>query len=60
MELKERLCDVLYDRIYADRSDLAFYLEIARRFPGPILEVGCGHRTDFGTLRPMWGNDLRD
>lgn len=43
LELKSQLKDILYDEIYADRvADVQFYVEIARRFPGPVLEVGCG------------------
>lgn len=33
-----------YDYVvpYRNRNDLQFYLDIARRFQGPILELGCG------------------
>jgi SAM-dependent methyltransferase len=38
----DRFSDVLYDKIYSSRVDLPFYLEIARRYPGRILEAACG------------------
>ncbi len=33
----------LYDAVYADvRDDVPFYVEMARRSGGPVLELGCG------------------
>jgi SAM-dependent methyltransferase len=33
-----------YDHVgpYRDRPDIAFYVELAKRSPGPVLELGCG------------------
>jgi SAM-dependent methyltransferase len=31
-----------YDRLYIQGQDLPFWLEQARRYGGPILELGCG------------------
>lgn len=34
---------VLYDAVYAHLTeDVAFYLDLARRSPGPVLEAACG------------------
>ena len=33
----------LYDTVYADiRDDVPFYVDLARRSGGPVLELGCG------------------
>ncbi|TAG69184.1 MAG: class I SAM-dependent methyltransferase [Oscillatoriales cyanobacterium] len=38
----EDLSAYLYDYVFESRNDIFFYLDMANRFGGPILEAGCG------------------
>ena len=37
-----RFYDAVYERLRAGRGDIEFYLDLARRAGGPVLELGCG------------------
>ena len=56
LEVFYRTLAPYYDDDYVDfhhGQDIAFYSELARKSPGPVLEMGCGTAQGYYLGRPV-------